>query len=311
MAELHGNRLTHSVEQILNEIRTYTPQKAYKLILKQEMPVILSVFHTMDKTAENLEKPISKSLPIRERLSQEALKRSALPLLYGIMKITEERVKLYLTSLKEGRPFAFYNSQEKDYIQKVAQRMEPNVVAAATIRTMKRSARRNATTKRKHNNSLTIVPLSTTRKPQPRTTRNMEVNLRNQALKYMVLDAEESKDNDHHVLWAKVYLQRANDLLNDAIEFANPDAYKVARQAVSSAEVTLNTADVLRQRKTRTNLDSSDYEKEIDHLIADKKKTETLLYRAEVLLFNDNPKHFIPPIYPLNVIAQTPLGTTA
>ena len=308
MAEPHGNRLINSVEQTLNTIRTFTPKKAYRHILSQEVPVILAVFRNIDETAERLDKPTPKSLPTRERLSQEALKRAALPLLYGIMNIAVERVKSYLTALKEGAPFEFYNPQEKIYIQTTAQTMEPNIVAAATMRNMKRSAKQNAATKRKNAYSQAIIPLSTTRR-NIRTARNVAINLRNQELKNMVLEAEESEEINHNVLWAKVYLQRAKDLLEDATEFANPDAYKLARQAVSSAEFTLNTANVLRERKTtRTNLQSNNHKKAIDNLITDKKRTEKLLYATEILLFNDNPKHFIPPIYPVNVIAQKPLG---
>jgi len=308
MAEPHGDRLTNSVERTLNEIRTFTPKKAYYHILKQEPPVILAVFRNIDETAERLDKPTPKSLPTRERLSKEALKRAALPLLYGIMSIAVTRVKSYLTALKEDTPFEFYNPQEKIYIQQTAQKMEPNIVASATMRNMKRSAKRNAATKRKNANSLAIVSLSSNTR-RTRTARNIAVNLRNQELKDMVLEAEESESINHNVLWAKVYLQRARDLLEDATEFANPDAYRLANEAVLSATFTLNTTEAMRKRMTRkNNVRNNNHEKNIDNLIADKKRTEKLLYATEILLFNDNPKHFIPPIYPVNVIAQKPLG---
>ena len=311
MAEPHGNSLADSVERTLNEIRTFTPQQAYHHILKQEPPVILAVFRNIDKTAERLDKPTPKSLPTRERLSKEALKRAALPLLYGIMNSAVTRVKSYLTALKEGTPFEFYNPHEKIYIQKTAQEMEPNLVAAATMRNMKRSAKRNAATKRKNANAVAIIPYAPfgqTRKATP-TSRNLAVTMRNLVLKDKVLEAVHSESIDRNVLWAQVYLQRAQDLLEDATEFANPDAYRLAKEAVLSATFTLNTTEAMRKRMTRKNaVKNENYEKNIDNLIADKKRTEKVLYATEILLLNDNPKHFIPPIYPVDVIAQKPLG---
>jgi hypothetical protein len=311
MAEPHGDRLTNSVERTLNEIRTFTPQQAYHHILKQEPPVILAVFGNIDETAERLDKPTPKSLPTRERLSKEALKRAALPLLYGIMNIAVTRVKSYLTALKEDTPFEFFNPQEKVYIQQTAQKMEPNIVAAATMRNMKRSAKRNAATKRKNANAVAIIPYAPfgqTRKATP-TSRNLAVTMRNLVLKDKVLEAVHSEPVDINVLWAKVYLQRAQDLLEDATEFANPDAYRLAKEAVLSATFTLNTTEAMRKRMTRkNNVRNNNHEKNIDNLIADKKRTEKLLYATEILLLNDNPKHFIPPIYPADVIAQKPLG---
>ena len=192
MAEPHGNRLSNALERTLNEIRTFTPKKAYRHILKQELPVIIAVFRNIDENAARLEKPISRSLSARERLSQESLKRTALPMLYGIMNISVERVKSYLASLKEGAPFEFYNPQEKMYIQQIAQKMEPNIVAAATLRNVKALAKKEATKKRKNINSVAIIPYNKTRKVN-RTARNIVVNMRNKELKEMILNAEESK----------------------------------------------------------------------------------------------------------------------
>jgi hypothetical protein len=226
------------------------------------------------------------------------------------MNIAVERVKTYLTALKEGTPFEFYNPQEKIYIQKTAQTMEPNIVAAATMRNIKLSAKRNATTKRKNANAVAIIPYAPfgqTRKAT-HTSRNFSVTLRNIVLKDKVIEAAHSEPIDRNVLWAKVYLQRAQDLLEDATELANPEAYKLAKQAVLSATFTLNVTEAYRQRKIRNNLTSNNNEKAINNIIADKKQTEKLLYTIEILLFNDNPKHFIPPIYPIGIVAQKPLG---
>ena len=132
--------------------------------------------------------------------------------------------------------------------------------------------------------------------------------MRNLVLKDKVLEAVHSEPIDRNVLWAQVYLQRAQDLLEDATEFANPDAYTLAKEAVLSATFTLHVTEAYRQRRIRNNLTRNNHEKTIKNIIADKKRTEKLLYATEILLFNDNPKHFIPPIYPVNIVAQNPLG---
>ena len=166
MAEPHGNRTAKLVEQTLNEIKEFTPEKAYLHIFNQDFSVSSLVFERIDENIEDFDKSAPNFRSIRERLSRRAfMLYGVLKLWYNILSIRNERFSRYLKSLKKGKPFEFYNSREKEYMIKAAQNSYPNIVAAATMRNMKETAKRNAA--RQCSCDYTICAIRTNTKSNP------------------------------------------------------------------------------------------------------------------------------------------------